>query len=84
MYLSPTVLNSFTIDNDCLCVKIVQNLQSFLLFRYADMLDQKTGEIEEDKKRALRDMMEKLADEIVQKKTALREKQLAEVILFII
>ena len=48
------------------------------------MLDQKTGEIEEDKKRALRDMMEKLADEIVQKKTALREKQLAEVILFII
>ena len=43
------------------------------------MLDQKTGEIEEDKKRALREMMEKLADEIVQKKTALREKQLAEV-----
>ena len=46
------------------------------------MLDQKTGEIEEDKKRALRDMMEKLADEIVQKKTALREKQLAEVTFF--
>ena len=43
------------------------------------MLDLKTGEIEEDKKRALREMMEKLADEIVQKKTALREKQLAEV-----
>ena len=44
------------------------------------MLDQKTGEIEEDKKRALREMMENLADEIVQKKTALREKQLAEVL----
>ena len=50
--------------------------------RYADMLDQKTGEIEEDKKRALREMMENLADEIVQKKTALREKQLAEVTSF--
>ena len=46
------------------------------------MLDQKTGEIEEDKKRALREMMENLADEIVQKKTALREKQLAEVTTF--
>ena len=46
------------------------------------MLDQKTGEVEEDKKKALREMMEKLADEIVDKKTALRQKHLAEVKLF--
>ena len=43
------------------------------------MLDKKTGQVEQEKKKALKDKMELLADEIVDKKTALKKKQIAEI-----
>ena len=50
-----------------------------IVMKYAQILDKETEEIEESKENALREMMERLADEIVEKKTALRKKHLAEI-----